>query len=507
MKKNRIVQKVWLIYCLICVFALWGCGGGSSSSPAAPATNKTTTTVTSGAGGTTVVSTSTTPDSVATVTVPQGTVLYSDIAGTLPVTGTITISTTAVTDRTALSSGALAASLSGGPGEIVDVVAAIAEIKMTSGGSSVKTFSAPISVNLKLPASYAIGSNVDYYSYDGLYTWTKEGTAVVKADRSIDMIVTHLSLWGAMTYKVPFSLVSWTSVITDNSTSSPLQGVAVTTTLLANTLTATTDANGSFTFASIPSNTSFGVKLSKAGYADIYSARITLAGSSNSSSRPYAMVTPAQLTAWGNNAGNGIIRSRVLDANNVPIEGAVVTAIDADNNTSYPVTYSDASVTPALVVNSAGTNSTGRYVVMNVPAGRTVNVTASRMGYIFNTRVFDVKADSLSQSSISGSLGMTESMISGKTFTFFYTYNNSSGTATINADHTISFPGSSMTGTWNIVSPTQMVVTFVTSPTNIETDIFTLTSATSTTFTGTMTWTNSSNANTGTGTMTYTLLN
>ena len=499
MKINRMFEMILLAGCFVGSLVLGGCSG--SSSPAA--NNTSTATVSAGAGGTTVASTTTTPDSVATVVVPKDTILRDSLGA--PVTGTVTISATAVTSSSSLSSGALAATLSDGSGLVLDTVAAIVEITMTSGGSTVKTFSTPIIVNLKLPSSYAVGSNVDYYSFDGVSTWKKEGTAVVKADHSIDMIVTHLSSWGAMTYKAPAGSVSCTSTINDGGVNM-MQDVDVSTTLLSNALTTKTDVNGSFTFSSIPANTAFGVKLSKAGYADLYSARISLASNSDSSARPYSMFTPAKLATWGNIAGKGMIRSKVLDSNNIGIQGAVVTATDAQDNTSYHVTYVDANISPTMVALTA-TDASGRYVVLNVPADRTVNVTASRMGYIFVPRVFDVKADSLSQSSIVGTLGMTESMISGKTFSFVYSYNNSSGIAILNADHTISVVGSSMTGTWAIISPTQMRSTLVTSSTNVETDIFTLTGATPTTFTGTQTWTNSSNANTGTGTMTYTLLN
>jgi hypothetical protein len=99
----------------------------------------------------------------------------------------------------------------------------------------------------------------------------------------------------------------------------------------------------------------------------------------------------------------------------------------------------------------------------------------------------------------------TTAMISGKTFSVYFSYNGgSTRTATFNADKTIT-PTGSTSITWDINSSGQLIL-YHTSATNLETDTITLTTATPTILTGSMTWSNSSNSNTGSGTMIFTLV-
>lgn len=189
------------------------------------------------------------------------------------------------------------------------------------------------------------------------------------------------------------------------STGTPLSGVTVTSVGLSPVITTTTDVDGLFVLAGIPQNASFHVKMSKAGYADAYSQTFSLTAHNDISNRPYALWLPSKLTVWGNLTGNGVIRSRVVTSTNLVngyIGGAVVTATDQADGTPYQVRYLD-SVTGNFSGTLTGTDpANGSYLVLNVPAGRIVNVTATRSGYTFDTRTFTVYADAVSEARIFG---------------------------------------------------------------------------------------------------------
>lgn len=200
--------------------------------------------------------------------------------------------------------------------------------------------------------------------------------------------------------------VTFTSRVIDNSTAVALAGVEVT----ANGLKTYTDASGFFTLAGITKNTSFYVKMSKAGYADTFSALMNIAANSNSSTRPYSLFTPAAVTALGNNAGAGMISSRVVTSTNLEtgyLSGVVVTATDSlDPSVTYPVIYKNAT-TNSLDPSLTSTDTNGNYMFRNIPAGRTVVVTATKAGYTFNTRTFQIVADSVSQGRLVGTASAT----------------------------------------------------------------------------------------------------
>ena len=202
----------------------------------------------------------------------------------------------------------------------------------------------------------------------------------------------------------PSNTVAFTSRVTDGnlSTVTPLANVSVTT---DTGLTTYTDASGYYTLVNIPQNTSFVVKMSLSGRADSYSAKMSYSANANTSDRPYNLWTPSTLTNWGNTTGNSIIRARVVASTDLVtgyIGGVVVTATDAtDSSITYPVVYTNATTgafDPALVSTSAN----GQWAFRNVPAGRTVNVTASKNGYSFNTRTFVTVADAVCQGRITG---------------------------------------------------------------------------------------------------------
>ncbi|HXE95810.1 MAG TPA: hypothetical protein VN642_05360 [Dongiaceae bacterium] len=191
----------------------------------------------------------------------------------------------------------------------------------------------------------------------------------------------------------------------------PLGGVAVTTAGLSPEITTLTDANGLFILAGVPQNTPFSIRMSKATYADAYSNNISLTGSQDNSDRPYALYLPAKLVDMGNSAGNGVIRSRVVISTNQVsgfIGGAVVTATDkASSSTTYPVKYIDSTTGKISSTLTSTDPVNGQYVIVNVPAGHTVNVTAAKSGFTFNTRTFLIHADAVSESRIVGTVAAT----------------------------------------------------------------------------------------------------
>lgn len=184
----------------IAMVAISACGSDTGSTQTAANTASASATSTNGS---TVASVAvSTPDGSSTVTIPQGTTLYSDAAKTQAVSGSLTVTTTTILSASALPAAAQAGTLVGVANTVFDKIGAVADVTITNGSSTAKAFGSPITVNLKLPAGYAtVGSSLDYYSFDSTGAWTKEGTATVKADNSIDMSVSHLSGWGVATFK------------------------------------------------------------------------------------------------------------------------------------------------------------------------------------------------------------------------------------------------------------------------------------------------------------------
>ena len=212
----------------------------------------------------------------------------------------------------------------------------------------------------------------------------------------------------ASTYTAPpVNSVSFIEKVYDynsNSAGIPMSGVTVTTVGLSPEIATVTDVNGLFVLSGIPQSTSFYVKMGMATYANAYSNTFYLTANQVSSDRPYALWLPTKLTNWGNSSGNGVIRSKVVtstDQVNGYIGGAVVTATDKSGGTTYPVKYIDSTGAVSSTLTSTDA-SNGNYLIVNVPAGHTVDVTATKSGFTFNTRTFTVQANGVSESRITG---------------------------------------------------------------------------------------------------------
>ncbi len=238
------------------------------------------------------------------------------------------------------------------------------------------------------------------------FTYTA-GASVMNAAATVTSSATSTALASTATsYTAPAAgTVAFTSRITDWANGSGIAGATVTTVGLTPEITTTTDANGSYSLVGIAANTPFTVKMSKTNYTDSYSAQISLAKNDDSSNRPFALILPNQFTAtFGSSAGTGVIQTRVVDSTDLVsgfMGGVVVTATDKNSATTYPVVYFS-SATAAWDASLTSTDTNGKYMIKNVPAGSAVNVTASKSGFTFNTRIFDVKADSWSQGRIVG---------------------------------------------------------------------------------------------------------
>jgi uncharacterized delta-60 repeat protein len=154
--------------------------------------------VTTGADGKTTVSVTVTA-SGASLTLGAGTLL-TDAAGN-PISGTLTVTASVVNSIAALPA-MLVTSLST-DGKVLSALGNSIDITISAGASIVKTINPAMTVNLTIPSTFALsGALVSYYSFDGT-TWHLEGTATVKPDGSVDMLVGHLSFWAVATFSSP----------------------------------------------------------------------------------------------------------------------------------------------------------------------------------------------------------------------------------------------------------------------------------------------------------------
>ena len=131
------------------------------------------------------------------VSISAGTLL-TDAAGN-PVSGPLTMNSTFIGAISALPSGIASSGTSDGA-SLVSLAASI-DLTFSAGGATVKNISPPMVVTLPVPAAFAApGTTVQYYSFDGT-KWINEGSAVVKADGTVDILVGHLSIWAVGSFK------------------------------------------------------------------------------------------------------------------------------------------------------------------------------------------------------------------------------------------------------------------------------------------------------------------
>jgi uncharacterized delta-60 repeat protein len=146
--------------------------------------------IATGADGRTTVPVSLTSSGV-NVTLGSG-ILLSDAAGN-PISGTLAVTASLMSGISSLPPSLANAQAPGG-GRL-SVLGNSIDITISAGSALVKNINPPMVVNLAVPPAYATpGSVVSYFSFDGS-KWNLEGTAIVKPDGTVDMLVGHLSVW------------------------------------------------------------------------------------------------------------------------------------------------------------------------------------------------------------------------------------------------------------------------------------------------------------------------
>ena len=159
-----------------------------------------------------------------------------------------------------------------------------------------------------------------------------------------------------------------------------------------------TDSNGYFTIT-VPVSTSFYLRISKATYVTTVTNTMSNNQDSNTSDRPYSLLIASDVSAWYSTAqtpGTGTISGRVVSSGNplMTLPGATVTA--TVGTTNYTVCNFSGTAIGTCNATSINTNANGRFVVLNVPDGSQVTVTATKIsGYNPGSRVFPVVADSV----------------------------------------------------------------------------------------------------------------
>jgi hypothetical protein len=158
---------------------------------------------------------------------------------------------------------------------------------------------------------------------------------------------------------------------------------------------ATTGADGAYTLAGLPSGVAFQIQVTKTGYENAYSFSMN---STANIAATYTLLPTGWSATVGNTAGLGMIAGRVSDVDNDDdyISGAVVTATGSGG--SLPVVYSTKSGS-----DGSSTFLKGKFYVMNVTAGDTVTITATKGNITFGSRTATVPGDGLTEGRVYGS--------------------------------------------------------------------------------------------------------
>jgi hypothetical protein len=214
-------------------------------------------------------------------------------------------------------------------------------------------------VTVKLTGSAASETSTDTdgnYSFDitpgGSYTVTPVATgyAFTPASRAYASVTqSHIDadFTGSPTYNIGGQVLVGTS---------PLSGVTVALTG-TRAATATTDLNGNYKFANLPSGGNYTVTPSKTNYTFTPASRTYSALGANQAAANFA----ATLKTY-------TIGGKVLEGGN-PLAGVTVTL-----SSPSPAGFSPRTAT---------TSSSGTYSFPNLPAGRTYNVKPAKLSYVF----------------------------------------------------------------------------------------------------------------------------
>ena len=209
----------------------------------------------------------------------------------------------------------------------------------------------------------------------------------------------------------PVTGISFTGKVNDKG-NNPVSGATIS--LVGSTGTSTTsDSSGSFTLSGLPSGTSFWLKVSKTGgYLDTYS------GDFNSTSHidqagAFTLLTDSEMgllyssvSGVQRDTGKGVIWGRVYAQISPKIgyvNGVQLNAVGTSK--TYPIVYLDAQ--GAARTGATSTDTSGRFIVLNVDAGDTVTITGTKTNWSGLQRTYKTFANSLSDGRIDGTTSYT----------------------------------------------------------------------------------------------------
>jgi len=340
--RRKVINLMLGVFVLL-AFGLTGCGGGSGGTPSSDIT---------------------TDPSVAKYAGTYSRTYSGDAVGTW--------------DVTVDNAGKVSGTSTGSAGVISGAVNGSGTMSMTFGTASVGAiFSGTVDNSGKSTGTWVRASN----GYSGTFTGQRKEGAIISSTTGV-------------TFK---------HRVTISGTGLGNVGVTVSTIGLTPEISTSTDSNGYFTLSGVPKNTPFSIKFTKVTYANLYTAQRSLTSDIDNSSSPYSMLLSTDFAnSFGTSPGTGVIASYARNNSDATaIVGAVVTATDASNvATTYTVYYfSNAGIWDATLSSTA---NSGRWMVKNIPSGKTVKVTANKPGFTFDTKIFVTNADSLSQNTING---------------------------------------------------------------------------------------------------------
>jgi hypothetical protein len=199
------------------------------------------------------------------------------------------------------------------------------------------------------------------------------------------------------------------------ATPAPLSGVTVRQ--AGNpSVSATSDASGSFTVTGLPSGQNFHLVMVKTGYVPTYT-RVFNDTQNFPMLRAYSMFTPEQMATFGSAQGKGVIKGAVVDQAdplNTYIGGVTISYASSQGRT-YRVTCTGGGQVTA---------TDGRFAILDIEADDIITVTAVKNGWTFPARSFYGHTDGVTQGTVSGT---------------------SSGGATISATGTVQTSGTTPT--------------------------------------------------------------
>ena len=279
---------------------------------------------------------------------------------------------------------------------------------VTSSDTFTVTVPQPPSINYFSPGSGAVGSQVTISGFNfnpnagaTTVTFTNNVTASISSISEFQIVVTVPN--GAATGPISVTTAGGTAVSFSNftvtvpisfsgfvktSTGTPVAGATIQ--VVNNpSLSATSQADGSFTIAGIPAIQTFSLKATAPGFSDVYYG--PLGSSSNITGRTLTFYTPSETATWGLSANTGAITGQVIVSGfGVPLQGATVNIVSPAGK--YTVTYDGGG-------NSTG--PTGAFRINGVSTSDTVTVTAAKPGWTFNgQKVFTVYGNGVTEGNL-----------------------------------------------------------------------------------------------------------